>query len=153
MAHNYTLNLKFGKDFPQELKDAVIKKAQENLDARPAANEEEVYQRVMAVIEEYFPEINARRFSNQGNSATVAPSTEQTEVSMDDLVARLRSLEEFARNGWQLPTSELAERLQLKPQNLKGKTIERYGFKFIRQAKRQGNESLWSIEKCSGELE
>lgn len=62
MSYQFNLDLKFGPNFPPELKAKILRKAQENLDARPADSEDEVYQRVLAIIGEYFPDVNARRY-------------------------------------------------------------------------------------------
>ena len=61
-----------------------------------------------------------------------------------DPLARYRQLEEIAANGWQLPTSELAELLGLK--TLSGSELERYGFRFVKVGK-AGVESAWKVEK------
>ena len=63
-----------------------------------------------------------------------------------DPLARYRQLEEIAANGWQLPTSELAQLLGLK--TLSGSELERYGFRFVKVGK-AGIESAWKVEKLS----
>ena len=59
-------------------------------------------------------------------------------------LARYRELEEIAIHGWRLPTSELADILEVK--TLSGKSFARYGFRFTRAGK-AGGESTWKVEK------
>ena len=65
----------------------------------------------------------------------------------DDLSARLHLLQDACDYGWLLPTSELAQALQLNPKTLSHhKSYQRYGFTFIKVG-RSGPESAWEVSK------
>ena len=65
----------------------------------------------------------------------------------DDLSARLHLLQDACDHGWLLPTSELAQALQLNPKTLSHhKSYQRYGFSFTKVG-RSGAESAWEVSK------
>ena len=65
----------------------------------------------------------------------------------DDLSARLHLFQDACDHGWLLPTSELAQLLQLNPKSLiHHKSYQRYGFTFTKLG-RTGVESAWEVSK------
>ena len=78
----------------------------------------------------------------------VEPETEQEidpEFNFEDLLGKLRGLQELADKGWWLSTSQIANVLELKSLP-GGPSFERYGFRFVRAGK-NGAETAWKIEK------
>lgn len=65
----------------------------------------------------------------------------------NDISARLHLLQDACDYGWLLPTSELAQVLQLSPKTLiHHKSYQRYGFTFTKIG-RSGAESAWEVKK------
>ncbi len=58
-------------------------------------------------------------------------------------------LEDAAKNGWKLRTSELAELLKLSPKEINqyGQTFYEAGFTFTRSGFRSGGEGAWLVSK------
>ena len=74
-------------------------------------------------------------------------ATGLTPHSINDISARLHLLQDACDHRWLLPTSELAQALQLSPKSLSHhKVYQRYGFTFTKVG-RSGTESSWEVSK------
>ena len=74
----------------------------------------------------------------RGLLGAIAPQTQPS-----DPLALFRNLEDIAKHGWILSTSQLADIIGIKP---KGQTFDRFGFRFTRSGK-NGSETAWKVEK------
>jgi hypothetical protein len=64
-----------------------------------------------------------------------------------DPLANLRSLQEIAEKGWELPTSKLASLLEVHPKTLKRvQKYRKFGFTCTKLP-RQGREAAWKVER------
>lgn len=85
-------------------------------------------------------------YSPRGDLAEPEPEQEiDPEFDFDNLLGKLRGLQELADQGWWLSTSQIANVLELKSLP-GGPSFERYGFRFVRAGK-NGAETAWKIEK------
>lgn len=73
------------------------------------------------------------------------PVFEDPEFDFDELLVKLRGLQELADQGWWLSSSQIAHVLKLKSLP-PGDSFERYGFRFTKAGK-NGAEIAWKLAK------
>ena len=82
-------------------------------------------------------------------AAEMANNLQPSLAPPPDPLAYYETLEKAARGGWKLRTSELANLLQLTPQEINsyGQTFYEAGFVFNRAGYRSGGETAWLVSK------
>lgn len=78
----------------------------------------------------------------------LAQAFQQLQQTQKGILDNYEQLEKCCQNRWLIPTSKLAQLMEISPNTIRGERIERFGFVAIKTSEK-ARESIWKIEKRS----